>query len=270
MKGDCILKRTVSLLLGTLLAALMIIPSFAATEVGNNSTPQDAKGYGLLSDDKTSDVLTEFKLSEILEGYKPHTADEIAEFKKYLIENEMLQDLLYPEVSSYVYAVSNHETLRTVERGDLDVFGDEKVIMGIKKDNGFVTIPYSEFPFAALLGGLYGSKNGQYCRLTFSDNAVLFLNSLSYDEREAFMLDFYLSVTDTEEAIGLTYDMILRSGLSGDANGDGKINARDILALGELLVGKSSGVILQNCDMDNNGSINFRDKFYIKLLVIGA
>lgn len=265
------MKRIFSLLLSTLLAVLMVIPSFAATEARSTSaTAWNGSGHGLLDDDEATEVLPTFTLSEVIEGYKPHTADEIAEFKKYLCENEMLTDLLFPQVCANVYAVSNHETLRTVKRGEFDVFGDEQVIIGIKKDNGFVTISSSEFLTAALLGGLYGSDKGQHCRLSFSDDAILFLNSLSYAEREAFMLEFYLSVADTEEAIGLNCDKLLRTGLSGDVNGDGKINAKDNLALGEFLAGKSSGIIPQYCDMDKNGTINFRDKFYIKLIIIGA
>ena len=241
------MKRTISLLLCTLLTALMIVPSFAADE-----------------------AKTDFELSEIIENYKPHTDEELAAFKAELSEKEMLWELIYPDVLANVYAVSNHETLRTVPRGSFDVFGDETVIMGIIKDNGFVTIPYSEESDIYFGTGLYGDAEGQYCRLLFSDDALEFLNSMPYDKRETFMLNFYLSVMDTEEAIGLICDRRYFGGTAGDVNGDNKINAADSRALVGFLAGKSSGIVPGNCDMDQNGSINFKDNFYIKKAIIGG
>ena len=247
------MKRIISMILAVILSVLSVVPSFAEY------------------------IRSTYELSDIIENHTAHSAEEIAEFKAELNEKGMLNCLLYPEVSSKVYVISNHETRRIANRRNLDVFNDEEVIMGIKKGNEFVTIPYSEYyevtpenaeNVLSYIWPLYGSREGQYCYLYFNDNAITFLNTLSYEEREAFMLEFYLSVMDTEEAIGLTYDKIYR-GIMGDINGDGKINAVDSNALVSFVMGNQSAIVPQNCDLDNSGNINLKDNFLLKKLILG-
>lgn len=238
----------------------------AAKLLKSESVAEEGHAFGLI-DERVFESPT-FNLCDIIENNKQHSENEIAAFKAELSEKEMLWNIIYPEVCANVYAVSNHETLRTVKRGTDNVFGDENVIMGIKKDNPFVTIAFSGKNKVITGSALYGSGDGQFCRMLFSDSALDFLNSLSYSERENFMLDFWLSVMDTDEAIGLTYDKIYR-GKNGDVNGDGNVNALDSYALAGFVIGNGSEIVPQNCDIDGNGTINTKDNFYVKKLLLG-
>ena len=247
------MERTISMLLCLILVAALAVPSFA---------------------------MDSFSPSDIIENFEAHTQDELAAFKAELSEKGMLEYLLYPEVLSHVYFVSANETPRNVKRGASDVFGNEDVIMGIKKDNGFVTVAHPAEAFGELHGfdgnvsifgtETFGDSNGVYYRIAFSYDALLFLNTLSYSARESFMLNFYMSVMDSEEAIGLSYDRLYRSTVSGDVNGDGKVNAADSYSFISCFMSKASDAIPTLCDIDQNGEINLRDNFYIKLLIIGG
>lgn len=250
------MKRTISMLLCLILVAALAVPSFAVDRAKISFSPSD-----------------------IIESFEAHSPKELAAFKAELSEKGMLEYLLYPEVLSHVYIVSANETPRRIKRGAYDVFGDEDVIMGIKKDNGFVTVAHPETFDGNLVGfdgnvsifatETFGDPNGVYYRLAFSNKAVFFLNSLSYNARESYMLNLYLSVMDTEEAIGLSYDRLYRSTVSGDVNGDGKVNAADSYSFISCFMSGASDAIPSLCDIDGNGEINLRDNFYIKLLIIG-
>lgn len=228
--------------------------------------------YYAHEDSVTPDVKNDdgaIALENIIDGYKEHTAAELSAFKTELKENDMYWELMYPSSRNVIYLISNREELRTVKRGDFDLFGEDETIMGIKKNNGFVNLlnseKYEKLPFLTA----YGEEAGQYCRLDFSETAVKYLASLPASERESFMLNLYLSVMETEEAVGITFDKRYGADM-GDVNGDGKINAVDANALIGFLTDKSSAIIPESCDFDNNGSINFRDNFYLKTLIIAG
>ena len=250
------MKRIISLILCAAFVVLAIVPTVAAEE---------------------ETEFTVYELSDVIDNYEPHGEAELAAFRAELAEKEMLTDLLYPELLANVHVITNRDRIpKTHVRGIriTSLFIDEDVIMGVKAENGFVELPYAEerpiienTERRAL--NLYGSDEGQFCYFHFSNDAIAFLNSLSYAARENFMLNFYLSVMDTEEAIGLTYDKNYGGGIIGDVNGDGKINAKDHNDLVSFLIGKTSGIIPDNCDVDENGSINFKDNFFVKKIIIG-
>ena len=65
----------------------------------------------------------------------------------------------------------------------------------------------------------------------FTYEGIKYLNSLSYEAREKFLLEFYISVMDTEEAVGTVYLNLYFTELKGDVNGGGKVNTKDLNTL---------------------------------------
>lgn len=228
------MKRIFCVILSIVSASLMTVTSFAAPR----ETPR-------------------FDLYDIIENYEPHSWEEVSKYRGILTNNGTLFDAVYPDVSSRIIIVSGSETWH-YSRKTRDIYGDETAIMRIKKDNGFVDLGISEM-----------TDEGQIFRPRFSDDALEYLDSLSYTARVNFMLNFYLSVIETEEAVGIKYEKLLR-GVSGDVNGDGKINVRDSYALINFVMENGSAVIPQNCDLDGNGIINSRDNFCLKKIIISG
>jgi hypothetical protein len=57
----------------------------------------------------------------------------------------------------------------------------------------------------------------------------------------------------------------------GDADGDGSINARDVLLIMQYMVGKKSPVFYANyADYDGNGTINARDVLNLMLDIVNG
>jgi len=196
-----------------------------------------------------------FELNSIIENYKEHTEEELDQFKKlYFGENSY--DYLYPEVNSNIFVVSTSETFRGGKKFP-DIYEGVTSVIGITKDNGFV------FPGAA------GSGYSNTYKLEFSKEAMEYLNSLSLEEREDYLLNLYMSIMETEGTLEIYVDVLYFTTMAGDINGDNKINAADNIAIINFLTGKNSGVLTYNCDLDNNGKINAKDNFYLKQLIVG-
>lgn len=54
----------------------------------------------------------------------------------------------------------------------------------------------------------------------------------------------------------------------GDLNHDGEVSLADLVYCAEALLGKNESA--QDCDMDNNGSVDVFDMIYVRKLVLEA
>ena len=63
----------------------------------------------------------------------------------------------------------------------------------------------------------------------------------------------------------------LPSAQKGDVNGDGSINARDVVAIMRYLVGVNDDVFLKGCaDYNSDGTINARDVLLIMMAIVNG
>lgn len=262
------MKKTFSLILAVVLVASMFVPSLAV-----ESTPS-------------------FSLEDIIENYKPHTEEEINAFKEELMKKGLLGDFIVPDLYTCIFVISKNPKTYYIDKREQNIYGDKTQIMGVTKNNGFAILELSDvnwdklhiryrqdstldFPYGYVENDYYTAESVQYLYLyldLYSNDRLSqeFLDSLSYEDRINFLLDMYLNILDTDEAVGITSEMLLRGGKSGDANGDGKVNAIDVHTLKSYLAGWDTVIKTVNCDIDKNGKLNSKDNLYLKKIIVGG
>ena len=203
------MKRIVSFALTVIIVLAMVIPSFAAGE----------HGFGLITDAEK-----ELELSDIIENYRPHTKRQIDDFRNKLDQKYHLNlqyfyvGLFFPDVKSRVFLISKtvldeRETGKRIRTNDMGLFANGDSVMRIKADNGFVFLPYAkdiqtEEGTRTFDASAYDAVGSQYCYLQFSDEAIEFLDSLSWYEREYFMLEFYLCIFESGNVADIAWDYL--------------------------------------------------------------
>jgi len=160
------------------------------------------------------------------------------------------------DMTAYVVVSNNGEMLTDYDDVTIGAFiGDECVGYGIfeEKDYGVIRIKSSDASEQPVTFKL--------CR--FSDLSEYSEYDLVPSEDVTFQDEAY--VGEPSNPIVLSLKMKLK----GDANGDGDVNAEDIIAITNFMMGKAGGVTKENADVNDDGVVNIADIVAVSGIIMG-
>ena len=160
------------------------------------------------------------------------------------------------DMTAYVVVSNNGERLTDYDDVTIGAFiGDECVGYGIfeEKDYGVIRIRSNNDSAQPVTFKL--------CR--FSDLSEYSEYDLVPSEDVIFQNDAYAG--EPSNPIVLSLKMKLK----GDANGDGEVNAEDIIAITKFMMGKASGVTKEDADVNDDGVVDIADIVAVSGIIMG-
>ena len=250
-------------------------------------------GEGLKWD--TSSLYTEGVLKVIDDDDDPGTTEPVIEKNTVLLSMDDMTVGSYPgtDVNNMLTGTGTAEGFSMVLTGNLDktysagssITVDGTTYKTIKTSNGAMNTIYLPEGYAATKITLWSYTNKDATDrtnywshvggvdYTTETTTVLGINNAANPDRVSFNLDGLSTInfrnSGYQQCVVIVIDY--QNVISGDANGDTKVDAGDVTALADYLAGKDpKGFILEAADLTDDGKVDITDLTKLINIIIGG